>query len=140
MARRVTRAVDPAISDNGYARRPLAATVLTAPFGEEIISGSVVEAPRPNLLADRFKLTTHRDTKELAMYSLVVAKNGPKMKESPDVPVPTQSGRDTSHPQSLATIVRTVTAGGRVQITAQGETMLDFADHLTQQIGPSRER
>jgi uncharacterized protein (TIGR03435 family) len=37
-----------------------------------------------NLLAERFKMTIHRETKELPMYSLVVAKNGPKMKESTD--------------------------------------------------------
>ena len=30
------------------------------------------------LLADRFKLTLHHDTKELPLYALVVAKNGPK--------------------------------------------------------------
>jgi len=33
------------------------------------------------LLAERFKLEIHRETKELPVYSLVVAKNGPKMKE-----------------------------------------------------------
>lgn len=34
------------------------------------------------LLADRFKLAIHRETKELPVYSLVVAKNGPKLKET----------------------------------------------------------
>jgi bla regulator protein blaR1 len=34
------------------------------------------------LLADRFKLTVHRETKELQEYSLVIAKNGPKLQES----------------------------------------------------------
>jgi uncharacterized protein (TIGR03435 family) len=38
-----------------------------------------------NLLAERFKLTLHRETKELPMYSLVVGKNGPKMKESAEI-------------------------------------------------------
>jgi uncharacterized protein (TIGR03435 family) len=37
-----------------------------------------------NLLAERFKLTLHREKKELPMYALVVGKNGPKMKESVD--------------------------------------------------------
>lgn len=34
------------------------------------------------LLADRFKLTLHRETKELPVYTLVIAKNGPKFHES----------------------------------------------------------
>jgi len=39
-----------------------------------------------NLLAERFKLTLHHQTKELPMYAMVVAKGGPKMKESVDDP------------------------------------------------------
>jgi uncharacterized protein (TIGR03435 family) len=38
------------------------------------------------LLADRFKLTLHRDSKEQPAYALVVGKNGPKLKESPPDP------------------------------------------------------
>ncbi len=34
------------------------------------------------LLADRFQLVIHRDTKELPVYALVVGKSGPKFKES----------------------------------------------------------
>lgn len=34
------------------------------------------------LLADRFKLTVHRDSKELPVYALSVAKNGPKFREA----------------------------------------------------------
>src|SRR5579863_6924532 len=33
-----------------------------------------------NLLADRFKLTFHREQKELSLYALAVAKGGPKLK------------------------------------------------------------
>jgi uncharacterized protein (TIGR03435 family) len=36
-----------------------------------------------SLLADRFKLVLHRDKKEFPVYALVVAKSGPKLKESP---------------------------------------------------------
>jgi uncharacterized protein (TIGR03435 family) len=42
-----------------------------------------------NLLAERFKLTLHHETKELPLYALVVAKNGPKLKESAAPPPPT---------------------------------------------------
>jgi uncharacterized protein (TIGR03435 family) len=34
------------------------------------------------LLADSFKLTLHRETRELRVYALVVAKNGPKLQEA----------------------------------------------------------
>lgn len=46
-----------------------------------------------NLIADRFKMTFHREKKDLAAYVLVVAKNGPKMKTSEGAaPPPSQSG------------------------------------------------
>ena len=41
-----------------------------------------------NLLAERFKLTLHREKKDLPMYALVVGKNGPTLKESADAPAP----------------------------------------------------
>src|SRR6266853_4522944 len=34
------------------------------------------------LLVDRFKLTLHRETKELPVYALGIAKNGPKLQEA----------------------------------------------------------
>src|SRR5207247_8322826 len=51
-----------------------------------------------NLLAERFKLTIHREKKEMAGYELVVAKNGPKLKESVDVPQPDGAGSATPGP------------------------------------------
>jgi uncharacterized protein (TIGR03435 family) len=46
-----------------------------------------------SVLAERFKLTVHRDSKELPIYSLIVAKNGPKIHavdegDCPEVPTP----------------------------------------------------
>ena len=37
-----------------------------------------------SLLADRFQLKVHRSTKELPVYALVLAKNGPKLAEAKD--------------------------------------------------------
>jgi uncharacterized protein (TIGR03435 family) len=44
-----------------------------------------VDQVRPmlqTLLADRFQLRLHRETRQIAVYDLVIAKNGPKLKES----------------------------------------------------------
>jgi uncharacterized protein (TIGR03435 family) len=40
-----------------------------------------IPAMLQNLLAERFKLTVHRESKELPVYALIVDKGGPKMKE-----------------------------------------------------------
>ena len=37
-----------------------------------------------NLLADRFKLVIHKEKKQVPIYALLVAKGGPKLKESPE--------------------------------------------------------
>ena len=45
-----------------------------------------------SLLADRFKLKVSHQTKELPVYALVVAKNGPKLQEAkPATLTPTES-------------------------------------------------
>lgn len=50
-----------------------------------------------NLLAERFQLKVHRETKDLPMYSMVVAKGGPKMKESVEVP---ETPKDAASPEA----------------------------------------
>ncbi|MGO9231634.1 MAG: TIGR03435 family protein [Bryobacteraceae bacterium] len=47
-----------------------------------------------NLLSERFKLTLHHETKQLPLYALVVAKNGPKMKEAAPPPPIDESAKD----------------------------------------------
>lgn len=42
-------------------------------------SGAELRAMLQNLLADRFKLRLHRDTRQLPVYDLAVDKNGPKL-------------------------------------------------------------
>lgn len=46
------------------------------------------------LLADRFKLTTHRDTKEHAIYAMLVAKGGPKLKPAEDIAAGGEPAKD----------------------------------------------
>ena len=48
-----------------------------------------------NLLAERFKLTLHHETKELPMYSLVVGAKGPKLKDSTITDTPPVSDSQT---------------------------------------------
>jgi uncharacterized protein (TIGR03435 family) len=48
-----------------------------------------------SLLADRFQLKLRRETKDLPVYDLVIAKNGPKMKESAADAQGSQSMRGT---------------------------------------------
>jgi uncharacterized protein (TIGR03435 family) len=99
-----------------------------------------------NLLAERFKLVVHKETKELPTYALVVAKGGPKMKESPkedpeaakDAPPqgPLPVGRD-GRPQ--------IPRGGRGMMLMMGpkglhaeagrSTMVQLADFLSNQLG-----
>ncbi len=50
------------------------------------------------LLADRFGLIFHRETKELVVYSLVVGKNGPKLKEGGTTEGPSPGGPYLSGP------------------------------------------
>ena len=53
------------------------------------------------LLADRFRLTFHRDTKQLASLTLVVAKGGPKLRisheDAPGILLPSKSAMVAQH-------------------------------------------
>jgi len=52
------------------------------PEAEGSPSRKQLEAMLQRLLADRFKLTFHRDKKELSVYAIVIGKNGPKLTRS----------------------------------------------------------
>jgi uncharacterized protein (TIGR03435 family) len=76
------------------------------------------------ILTERFNLAAHRDTRELPVYALSIAKGGPKLKESPPDP-------------SFAAGAK---SGGRVgmsmgRITAQRTTLSDFAAMISRQLG-----
>jgi uncharacterized protein (TIGR03435 family) len=72
-----------------------------------------------SLLADRFHLSVHRETKEQPVYELVIAKGGPKLKET----APTFAGQNLN--------------GGRGQLMAEGLQMSALAGSLSRQLGRS---
>lgn len=103
-----------------------------------------------NLLAERFKTTLHRETKELPIYSLVVARSGPKMKESAEVPAPSEDAEPPSlpsqpkiGPDGFPILPAAITGRGgifgimmpgRTRLIGQRQTMLDLAARLTGQL------
>ena len=68
-----------------------------------------------SLLADRFKLTFHHANKEISIYGLFVAKNGPKFYESKE--------------EGKSDITRTA-----IGVTAEKISMPEFADLLSGQL------
>jgi uncharacterized protein (TIGR03435 family) len=58
------------------------------------------------LLAERFELIIQRETKDQSIYALVVAKGGPKLKESePDPPAPEAPAETSDVPKKGETVV-----------------------------------
>jgi len=102
-----------------------------------------------NLLAERFKLAIHRDSKELPNYTLLVAKGGPKLKPSEETQA--KSDADTPPPPSgppkigpdgfpdLPPIggragIFHIMMPGRAKMVAQEQTMQDLAGNLSNQL------
>jgi uncharacterized protein (TIGR03435 family) len=81
-----------------------------------------------NLLAERFKMTVHHEKKEMAVYELVVAKGGPKMKESVEEP----AGRDDAGKGPTATFSF---GSGPSTYNAKGQTMEQLANMLANRVG-----
>ena len=84
-----------------------------------------------SLLEDRFKLTLHRDQRELPVYALVVGKNGPKLKESEkqDGPAggPPGGGMFPGGGRGMVQM-------GRGRLTANRTTVAGFAEILSRQM------
>jgi uncharacterized protein (TIGR03435 family) len=80
------------------------------------------------MLADRFKLKVHSDAKEIPVYALVVAKNGPKMKQA--VAGDTYANGLKS-PNGNPVGPGTLTPTGMGQITAQAAQMSALATMLS---------
>jgi uncharacterized protein (TIGR03435 family) len=72
------------------------------------------------LLADRFKLAVHWETRELPVYALTVAKKGPKLQPTKE----STEGSGTSSQNGRASS----------QFTATGVTLPELAEDLTQEL------
>ena len=102
-----------------------------------------------NLLAERFKVAAHRETRELPVYSLTLAKGGPKTKESAAAappqdnseapPPPPLPSRPTIGPDGFPTLpqlagrpgIFNIMMPGRARLIARQQTMEDLAGRLT---------
>lgn len=60
---------------------------------EQSAGDSVLMKMLQTLLAERFKLTVHRETRTIRAYVLEVTKNGPKLEKAPDGESSTRNGR-----------------------------------------------
>ena len=99
-----------------------------------------------NLLAERFKLTLHREKKELPMYALVVGKNGPKLKESVEDPAAAAAMRQPAMgkdgfpvlPPGLAGLsaksLKMMNGGSGASMTASHQSMAEFAETLSSRL------
>jgi uncharacterized protein (TIGR03435 family) len=90
------------------------------------------------LLADRFKVTVHRDHEEHKVLALVVGKSGPKMKESPapppaaDANAPAKPGETkVDTPDGPMKITRNGDGSMKIDMGARG-TMTEKLDMSTQ--------
>jgi uncharacterized protein (TIGR03435 family) len=81
------------------------------------------------LLADRFKLQFHRETKELQTYALVVAKGGPKFPASKQDEGP---GEGSDKPKGPRIMMK-----GRGQFSIEGAPVTALATQLSQVLGRS---
>ena len=81
------------------------------------------------LLADRFKLTIHRETKELPVYTLVIGKNGSKLQESKpeDTPPDAAPGRGGRGGLQL----RIGAGAGGFTMTGKAVTMTSLVGNLS---------
>jgi uncharacterized protein (TIGR03435 family) len=69
------------------------------------------------LLADRFKLKIHKETKDQNVYVLLVGKGGPKLKEAADDPPPSA---DAEAPKSDGQVQLQMNDGGRGAVVRGG--------------------
>ena len=93
-----------------------------------------LEAMMQSLLADRFKLTLRHETKELPIYVLSVAKNGPKLQQAKDTPLPPELPNPEG-PNGPAPRGPRFMMSDRGELTVNDAPVSMLADMLSRQLG-----
>jgi uncharacterized protein (TIGR03435 family) len=91
-----------------------------------------IRAMLQNLLAERFHLVVHRESKEVSGYALVVAKGGPKLKE---VQLPAVSKMTRGEDGSAAPGRNKMVRRSLGRIDANGISLEGFANLLSSLVG-----
>ena len=86
------------------------------------------------LLADRFKLTLHRETKQMGVYVLVIAKNGPKLQEAKPGSTYPNGIKDDGRPLGAGVFKLGRYAGRRGELVGQGLLMATLVRLLSENI------
>jgi uncharacterized protein (TIGR03435 family) len=86
-----------------------------------------------SLLADRFRLKAHFETRELPVYALVVAKGGPKLTPTKDEPAPPSTATAAQQTPAKHNGFTAVGKGNAYEIIATGLLLHDLAPFLQQQ-------
>lgn len=93
-----------------------------------------------NLVADRFRAEVHRETRAFPAYSLLIAKNGPGIPNTPPLR-PKQLGESPFATDGFPIVppeftgVMTFRINGQMKITAQQATMRELATELERLLG-----
>ena len=87
------------------------------------------------LLADRFKLTLHHETRQLPVYALVVAKNGPKLEEAKDDASAPPGAPGAPGGPGPRRGVRMTMGGGEQQLSFQDSALPFLAELLSHTLG-----
>lgn len=113
---------------------------ITAKAEDPNVTRDQVRQMLQSLLAERFQMKFHRETRELPIYSLLVGKNGPKLplsenQPSPEAPASQAKAGTSTGSASGARGNATMMSIGRGQMNAQGAPMSAFVNMLAQQLG-----
>jgi len=78
-----------------------------------------------NLLAERFQMAVHREKRELPAYAMVVAKNGPKFKESAEAPEDKATGPDAGGGRGGGMVTFSVAGAGSMdKVVSEASKMM----------------